>query len=434
MTRRRSLKKDNSDDKGFRYSRDRHCGVTVSSEFYQPCPMFFTREGSQLNLIGHYRGDSAFLLCNGPSMIQNDLSLLDNPGIMTYGMNNGPKTFRPNFWTCVDDPARFLKSIWLDPRISKFIPMGSMEKKIFDNETWEMTDVKVGECPNVVGYRRNEKFVADRFLFEDSINWGCHKDYGGGRSVMLPALRILFLLGFRKVYLLGCDFTMSEEYTYHFDEQRGKGAVNCNMSTYKRLKDEYFPQLKPFLDAEGFEVYNCNPDSGLKTFPHVSFQDAIKEASSDLGDVTTERTWGMYSKPSEKSKWKDELPDAEKNNLKCLNVLKEPKEPISDIEVKADTVSQTAETVDIEIKPDTQTVTQTTSSNQSLTIEAKEEAKEEANVIQKPLEILPEVPEETKETKEEEQIQEPKEEPIKSYIPPETDELNEGFQPPKVII
>jgi len=366
-------------------------------------------------------------------------------------MNNGPKTFRPDFWTCVDDPARFLKSIWLDPKVAKFIPMGSMEKKIFDNETWEMMNVKVGECPNVIGYRRNEKFVADRFLFEDTINWGNHKDYGGGRSVMLPSIRILFLLGFRKVYLLGCDFMMSEEYTYHFDEQRGKGAVNCNMSTYKRLKDEYFPQLKPFFDAEGFEVYNCNPDSGLKVFPHISFDDAIKEASSDLGDVANERTWGMYSKPSEKEKWKDELPEDKKNNLKCLQVDKP--QPVIEVAIEQraepvaepETVVQKTETSTNIVQPPVDPVVLVTQVDPSIPVTPVIEAKyteeddydededsdnsEDAdgdNELQKPLEEKP--------TKQAEQIVEQPRQPQQPYIPPETDELTEGFQPPKVKI
>jgi len=320
--RRRSLKNDQNDDKAWRYDRDRHLGVCVSNEFYQPVPMFFTRDGSPLNLIGIYQGVSAFMLCNGPSMTKLNLDLLNKPGVVTYGMNNGAKTFRPNFWTCVDDPARFLKSIWLDPKITKFVPMATMEKCIFDNEKWEMMKIKVGECPNVIGYRRNEKFVAERFLFETTLNWGNHKDYGGGRSVMLPVIRILFLLGFRKIYLLGCDFNMTEEYTYHFDEQRSKGAVNCNTSTYRRLIGEYLPGIKPYLDAEGVEVYNCNPDSGLKVFPFKSFEEAIAEATSPLGDVANERSWGMYSTPKEKDKWKNEPSEEEKKHLKTLDQLK----------------------------------------------------------------------------------------------------------------
>ena len=126
---------------------------------------------------------------------------MKKPGVITYGVNNGPATFRPNFWSCVDDPQRFLKSIWLDPLITKFVPHAHAEKPIFDGETWEDLRVDgkkvfVGECPNCVFFHRNEKFEPSRWLFEDKINWGNSKQYGGGRSVMLPALRILFLLGF----------------------------------------------------------------------------------------------------------------------------------------------------------------------------------------------------------------------------------------------
>lgn len=320
MTRRRSLKKDVNDWKQFRFGRDRHLGVSVSTEFYQPVPFFFTREGANLNLIGHYRGSSLFIICNGPSLASGnyDLSLLKRPGIMTYGMNNGARTVRPNFWTCVDDPKRFLKSIWFDPCITKFVPHAHAEKPIFDNEQWQDTKTLVGQCPNVIYYHRNEKFVADRFLFEDTINWGNSGDNGGGRSVMLPVIRIAFLLGFRTIYLLGADFKMSSDYTYHFDEQRSKGAVNCNMSTYDRLKSEYLPQLKPYLDAEGVQIFNCNPESELGVFDYMPYEQAIANASAPLGDVDNERTWGMYSKPEERQKWKQEPENNQKSHLANL--------------------------------------------------------------------------------------------------------------------
>jgi len=211
------------------------------------------------------------------------------------------------------------------------------EKKLFDNsEKWIMTDIKVGECPNVIGFRRNEKFVAERFLWEDTINWGNHKDYGGGRSVMLPVFRIAFLLGFRTIYLVGCDFKMSENYTYHFDEQRAKGAVNCNNSTYKRLNEEYFPQLKPYLDAEGVKVFNCNADSGLKVFPYKSFEEAISEATAPLGNLEKERTYGLYTKPGPKEEIRIEPLDSEKKNMASLKPLPAPKEIPTPIVVATD--------------------------------------------------------------------------------------------------
>jgi len=313
--RRRSLGKDDRDWKHIRHSRDRHLGFSVSNEYYQNVPFLFNREALPYHAIGHFKGRSIFVICNGPSFAQLDHSLLRKPGVITYGMNNGPKSFRPYFWSIVDDPTRFMKSIWLDPLITKLIPLDHFEKKIFDNEKWEMTNMRVGECPNVWGFRRNEKFVANRWLFEDTINWGCHKDYGGGRSILLPVVRLCFLMGFRKVYLLGCDFNMSEANTYHFDEQRTKGAVNCNKSTYDRLQNEYFPSLKPHFDEAGFQVFNCNSESGLKIFPFVSFEEAIAEATAPLGDVENERTWGMYSDKKKKAQFKSEPAENQKKNI-----------------------------------------------------------------------------------------------------------------------
>jgi len=242
-------------------------------------------------------------------------------------VNNGARTIKPNFWTCVDDPKRFCKSIWFDAAITKIVPHSFAEKRIFDNEKWVDLKTVVGECPNVMYFHRNEKFMANRWLYEDTINWGNSKDNGGGRSVMLASMKILFLLGFRNVFLMGADFMMTDKLTYHFDEQRNEGAVRGNMSTYEKLKTEYFPQLKPHFEQEGFNVYNCNKESQLKVFDYVPFEDAIAFATANLGDVDNERTWGMYSKPEERQKWINEPPAKQKVHLK--NIAARPQSPVT---------------------------------------------------------------------------------------------------------
>jgi hypothetical protein len=281
-------------------------GATVASEFYQPCPFFFTRESAALPLVGMYRGGSAFLICSGPSFAALDKALLKKPGIWAMTTNNASVSFKSNASVSVDDPCRFNASMWLDPSITKFVPSSHFEKPLWDNrflvdkgQQWGLSTMVVGDCPNVIGYRRNEKFVPERFLYEDTINWGNHKKWGGGRSVMLAALRILFLLGFRKVYLLGVDFYMSGDKKYHFEEERTPSAVRGNMSTYEKMIG-WFAQLQPFFLAENFVVKNCNPESRLTAFPFMKYEDAIKEATSIIGDTTKEQTSGMYTSMEEK--------------------------------------------------------------------------------------------------------------------------------------
>jgi hypothetical protein len=137
-------------------------------------------------------------------------------------------------------------------------------------------------------------------LNEETINWGNHTKFGGGRSVLLASLRILYSLGFRFVYLLGVDFEMSETKRYHFEEQRSAGAIKGNMETYTKLQ-AWFEELQPHFLKARFIVRNCNPNSKLTAFPHLRYEEALAESGLRRGDPTRERTVGMYLPLDEKS-------------------------------------------------------------------------------------------------------------------------------------
>jgi hypothetical protein len=153
----------------------------------------------------------------------------------------------------------------------------------------------------VVGYRRNEKFHAPRFLSEETINWGNHGKWGGGRSVLLASVRILYLLGFRHIYLLGVDFEMSETKRYHFEEGRTVHAIKGNMQTYEKLQ-RWFSELKPHFQKAGLKVFNCNPRSRLTAFPHLPYAEALAASHAQLGDPFREKTEGMYSRVADAKK------------------------------------------------------------------------------------------------------------------------------------
>ena len=267
-------------------------------------PFFYTRYGSPVDLVGLYHGAACFLVSNGPSLLNLDLELLKRPGVMTMSLNNGAATLlqqgiTPDFWMCVDQPSRFVRQIWLNPGIQKFIPMASFDKDLWDNEEWKpLADtLKVKyprDCPNVLGFRRNDKFAAHRFFTEASFNWGCHQKWGGCRTVLLPAIRIPYMLGFRRLYLLGVDLHMTAESCYHFEEGRTKGAVNGNESTYRRIVKEYGPGIRAAADKLGYSIYNCNPASGLTCFEHKPFAEAIEAEAGLCGPTGKVGTAGMY--------------------------------------------------------------------------------------------------------------------------------------------
>jgi hypothetical protein len=249
---------------------------------------------------------------------------------MTFGVNNSPRIIRPNLWVSVDTPGNFMISVWEDPRIMKFVHLGKQGKTLWDNTRWKKSHLTVQQCPNVFYWRDNEYFQADKFLTEETVNWGnhtnrcecgflrpdkkewekdptkrikvcpqCNKRQWGARSVMLSAVRIAHILGFRKIFLLGCDFKMEAgKQNYAFQQDRSKNSVRNNNDAYKRLNLR-FDKLRPIFEKENFFIWNCCKDSGLKSFDYMDFELALKIALKDFPDTKTERSAGMYERRAE---------------------------------------------------------------------------------------------------------------------------------------
>jgi hypothetical protein len=266
-----------------------------------------------VNLVDIYRGCTGFLILSGPSARELDLSQLERPGLLKMCVNNSSRLVRPNLWTCVDPPDRFLYSVWTDPTIMKFAPDSFREKSLWDTyKDQPILDRKVGDCPSVYYYPRNTNFVPGTWLTEASINWGQNKNasfydpelgkkVSGTRSCMLVAIRIMAMLGVRTIFLVGADFRMDEKQPYAFDQGKHKGGVHSNNNAYQAL-NSFFNVLQPHFKAIGLSVYNTNPNSGLKTFPHIEYQKAIDFALSDVGDPSEEITSGMYDNIKDKRK------------------------------------------------------------------------------------------------------------------------------------
>ena len=135
--------------------------------------------------------------------------------------------------------------------------------------------------PNVFYYHTNEDFDIDTFFIEPTICFGNKSNiidkYGhkGGRSVMFPAIRLMYYLGIRTIYLLGCDFNMLEKEPYAFEQDKWKGGCKTNNDCYKIMNDR-FTKLRPVAENQhGLKIYNCTPNSKLTAFDYMDYQEAI---------------------------------------------------------------------------------------------------------------------------------------------------------------
>lgn len=246
--------------------------------------VFLNKEGLPLNIEGLYNNRSIFFILNGPSLNDVDLDLLHRPGILTFGVNNGGAKFKPNLISLQDGSQKFHYNIWEDPTIMKFTNYQNRRKKYF---SYKDVPANVKDCPNIIYHKRSSDWTPDEWFNKTTVCWGSKKL---SRCSFVAMIHISFLLGFKRIYLLGCDFKM-EDKPYFFDERKSKKAMLSNNSTFRRM-NILLKESLPLLDSVGLKIYNCTPDSGLTIFPFMQVEDAIEENQL----VDNNDTLGLYSR------------------------------------------------------------------------------------------------------------------------------------------
>jgi len=234
----------------------------------------------------------------------------------------GHRSHRPSAFVCADPPRKFHSGIWLDPGILKFLPIVKMTKsrgrlrQKKDGSFSDLTDEAaalqfITDMPNVWGFeRRNWMRPDDTFFSDEGAAWG-NLNAGVMRTgepktvcTMLLALRLLYYLGARTIFLIGVDFHMDsalpEIGNYAFEEKRDAAAISSNNSQY-RIVNSWLSSMQGdgVFSRAGLRVFNCYEYSGLRAFPFIPFQDALTYALRMMPPLPFDLT-GWYNSTDKK--------------------------------------------------------------------------------------------------------------------------------------
>lgn len=269
---------------------------------YQDPLIIQDREGTATTALRNLlSGRPSFLVCGGPSARSLPLQQLNQRGVWSIAVNNmaGHHQFQPSAFTCADPPLKFHHGIWLDPTVMKFVPSAKFSGRrsklkqkvgeVFEELTVDGKKVSVTDCPNTWRFGRQSHITPDdQFFLSDHAAWGNNdagtKQTGGKKTVMtmLLALRLLYYLGSRTIYLVGVDFKMDptagQFSNYAFGQSRDPGACDSNNAQFA-VANEWLCEMQRngTFSRFGLEVYNCNQQSGLRAFEHVPFDLAIAD-------------------------------------------------------------------------------------------------------------------------------------------------------------
>lgn len=236
----------------------------------------FTEDGRQKTCDLRDLHSGALVLCGGhPSLADEPLELLAQPGIVTMAMNNAALTLRPDLWVCADHASCYAPAILRDPGVLKFARLLYWNEPLPDGGPWH-------RAPSTLFYGVSDSAFHSGNLLDD------HLCFAWWKNVFVIALQLAYRLGFRKVYLAGAGFNVPNGRHYAFDHQLTGEQSEYSARTYDRVVDQV-RQALPHFAERGFSLVSCTPGSALNAYlPFLPLRDAVEEILRDYPRRSTD--------------------------------------------------------------------------------------------------------------------------------------------------
>ena len=279
------------------------------------------------NQFAGSEASACWIIGGGKSLADLPCAEIDASPVPKMCLNlAGTRLVRPTFWTAYDPSARFHRSVYLDASVMKFVhPRRSMDLV-------PETTFKVGDCPNLYSFETDKQRGFADFLSP------LHSAIVDWNDTFVQAINILYRLGFRELYLAGCEMQIrpADEWIaaaseknvtyrdkmllgefareceqhglsrpdmerwgtaaqYHFEETKSLAAAINTDQHYFRI-GQYLRLSRRSMSLAGLKLISVTPGSRLNDdFPYRDAHEVCRELTSRIGDPQAETTAGRYT-------------------------------------------------------------------------------------------------------------------------------------------
>lgn len=217
---------------------------------------------------GRFAGRRCFVAATGPSLRAEDLDRIR--GEYSFSMNScllawDQTAWRPDFYLIQD---RYV--------YERLAPLLAGEAGDQLPEVWVGEPIAAA-CPVPRRFRTFPLHELDHKMFHFR-GWGsfrfsedCYSCIYDGYSVIFSALQMACYMGFREIYLLGCDCNYNQPQS-HFIPYGYRDPQAAVMGDKMLAGHAAFRQ---FAEARGVRVFNCTRGGMLEAYPRVPLEEIV---------------------------------------------------------------------------------------------------------------------------------------------------------------
>lgn len=207
------------------------------------------------------------IICNGPSLNEEDLSVLEN--VFCFGLNKinlifSKTKFRPNAIVAVN-------------------PLVIQQNSAFFNDSQIPIFLDGTNARGRLAYAENHihLFCYEKGFSKDALNY-----ISQGGTVTYVALQLAYFMGFKKVALIGCDHNFSFDGAPHEkqvlrgpDKNHFDGAYFSGMEWQLpdlKKSEASFTEALEVYESAGRQIFNATRSTALDVFHKMTLQEFLK--------------------------------------------------------------------------------------------------------------------------------------------------------------
>ncbi len=220
---------------------------------------------------GKHEGERCFIVCTGPSLTLEDVEQLR--GEYTFSMNSIIKLFSKTSWR----PTYYVindKDVYI---------MLEDELLRYQSDNWFGSDLLIDDTHAKVDFipypmdllnHSGGLHFTDKFNFSDNP----YAIVYAGYTVVFDIIQFATYMGFKEIYLLGCDCNYSGK-KRHFEEYTDSKLVAENDIEKKLIMT--YQVARKYADTHNVKIYNATRGGKLEVFKRVNFDELMKEDADE---------------------------------------------------------------------------------------------------------------------------------------------------------